>query len=743
MRLLFLTIAAITLNFSELRAQPVPTGLPPDLNALRSSGYVMGPGDATNPVHSSWQTLIPVMSRVDVYDGLVDQIQTVLCSSDRNKGVLIIGEPSDTYKYIFARLATKRPTAPCANLWHVEIDINKIEAGHKYVGEVEQYWEDFVRKPTANRDVVTYFRSLGRLIGLGSHSNDSTGIESEYASQITAGEMRTVAFISKYEYNQFLFSENAYVLNSFGLKVNIEPLSTPQLDQVIQAYLAVHAPGMTLSANEAAYLYRLTNYYQPNKEEPGRSLEVILGLIRKFGAGNLVEKKEDYVWETPHPYAGASNLTQTIDFPNAKEISMVFESFETETTYDYLSVIDGKTNAELDRLSGNLGAFTSRSYPTNKLLLKFVSDADGNKAGFKIKMLNLKVATQNAHGLTREELRDAFFKLIQVPQWMVTRDFTIINQLGAKIDADVVGVTDAKQDLVRLAKVGYVTGRTDEKPIATVLLAGPTGTGKSYIAKKFAEFTGFKLITIDMTSFRTPESMDRFLDIMANNLTLYPFAVYLFEEIDKASREVLDRLYFMMDEGVFYDKYQKPLFARGAFMLMTTNAGAEVILKERTNPNLRKLVNQELQKVFRDSFLNRFDAVSLFFPFTDAEFLQLAKTLVNKKIQKMKEMFEYTVTIDTGTMDYIATKGRSSLYGARPMERLVESVLGYALAEYQLQKGALLPGASASIKKLPADDHFSVTVGSETVEIVIDPNSNGGTMQNKDLQKFFDSIRLY
>ena len=92
------------------------------------------------------------------------------------------------------------------------------------------------------------------------------------------------------------------------------------------------------------------------------------------------------------------------------------------------------------------------------------------------------------------------------------------------------------------------------------------------------------MITMDMTTYRSSVSMDRFLSVMTDNLTINPHAVYVFEEIDKANVQVLDRLYFLLDEGIFYDRNQKPMYARGCFVIRPPMPATMLLSKTATRP---------------------------------------------------------------------------------------------------------------------------------------------------------------
>lgn len=737
---------------------------PPDLGTLSQSAFIMGPGNSTYPIHRSWREMSQFIKDVDGFNDMMTKIESIMCGGDTNRSVLLIGEPNNAYKYLFSRLANN-PGGLCKDIWHAELNISKVESGHRYVGEVDEYWQNQVLKPVEGKDVILYLNSLEALVGIGSHANDETGIEREYVANIVGGRMRTIAFIDKYEYTNLIKSRNAYVAEAFAEKIVLPPVEKPLLDQIVRSYMRNLFPQLKLSTQVAEQLYRFSAYYQPNRGEPDRTMAVLSKMIRNnLGGGGGNEQTTvalNPVIETPNPYAGDSKLEFKIEVADALQIALVFDHFDTEKGYDLLTVFDGVTNTKLDTLEGPLGAHTTRFYSAKSLLLKFNSDASNNNKGFKISKVAVMKAnsTQPARNLSLEDLRRAIMEVAQVPAWLMNRDYTVIRELQGKLDGDVVGVEDGKRDLVRLAKNGYITGRTDEKPIATVLLAGPTGTGKSYVAKRFADYMGFNLITFDMTSYKDPVSFRNFVEIVSRSLANNPYAVYLFEEIDKASIEVLDQLYFMMDEGVFYDNAQRPLFARGAFILMTTNAGSDLIIRERDNPKLPELVNEELQKHFRASFLNRYDAVSIFKPFTAAEFKQLAKTLVTKKIKKMNEFFNYQVQVQDAVYDYIAKYGASPKYGARPMERLVESVVATGIAEYQLQVGTLKEGDQVALNKAAGTHAFEIRVnGGQAFPYTVDSDNNGGFSSNEpfrfisnvnwqvkapSLAKFLKSIREF
>ena len=306
--------------------------------------------------------------------------------------------------------------------------------------------------------------------------------------------------------------------------------------------------------------------------------------------------------------------------------------------------------------------------------------------------------------MDKATLKAASMKAAQVPDWIIAKDYSVLKDLPDKIRSRFIGQDEAVNGVVRLSRIGYGGGRTDEKPVASIMFAGPTGTGKTYLSKLLSRSLDLKMITMDMTTYRSTTSMDRFLSVMTDNLTINPHAVYVFEEIDKANVQVLDRLYFLLDEGIFYDRNQKPMYARGCFVVMTTNAGYDVIVKNRDKSNVRELFELALLDRFRPSFLNRFDEIAMFRPFTDTEYIDMARLHIRLKADGMKETYNWNLTVEDSIHDLIARESRSLTFGARPTLRMINGILSLGVTNYQIEKAPLEEGSNINLELLSAED---------------------------------------
>ena len=336
-------------------------------------------------------------------------------------------------------------------------------------------------------------------------------------------------------------------------------------------------------------------------------------------------------------------------------------------------------------------------------------------------MMEDAIAENGQFVMDKATLKAASMKAAQVPDWIIAKDFSVLKDLPGNIRSRFIGQTEAVDGVVRLARIGYGGGRTDEKPVASIMFAGPTGTGKTYLSKLLAKNLGLKLITMDMTTYRSSVSMDRFLDVMTDNLTINPHAVYVFEEIDKANVQVLDRLYFLLDEGIFYDRNQKPMYARGCYVVMTTNAGYDVIVKNRDKDNVRELFELALLDRFRPSFLNRFDEIAMFRPFTDPEYVDMAKLHIGLKASGMKETYNWNLNVDDNIHDLIARESRSLTFGARPTLRMINGILSLGVTNYQIEKAPLEEGSTIQLELVSEEDkRFKLSVeGGDSLEFQV------------------------
>ena len=483
-------------------------------------------------------------------------------------------------------------------------------------------------------------------------------------------------------------------------------------------------------------LGQVQEYWQKNISKPALGEDIImyvsnLNSMIGLGASNRSSTGVETLF-SPNIQGGKMRAIAFIDYYNYSRVradnNYVINSFGDTVFLPEYSSAD---------INGILLNYAKAYLPQLKLTephINYIKDIIGyyqpNKpepqrslAVFKelLTMMEDAIAANGQFVMDKATLKAASMKAAQVPDWIIAKDFSVLKDLPGSIRSRFIGQSEAVDGVVRLARIGYGGGRTDEKPVASIMFAGPTGTGKTYLSKLLAKNLGLKLITMDMTTYRSSVSMDRFLDVMTDNLTINPHAVYVFEEIDKANVQVLDRLYFLLDEGIFYDRNQKPMYARGCYVVMTTNAGYDVIVKNRDKENVRELFELALLDRFRPSFLNRFDEIAMFRPFTDPEYVDMAKLHIGLKANGMKETYNWTLNVDENIHGLIARESRSLTFGARPTLRMINGILSLGVTNYQIEKAPLEEGSQISLDLISEEDkRFKLSVeGGDSLEFQV------------------------
>ena len=259
-----------------------------------------------------------------------------------------------------------------------------------------------------------------------------------------------------------------------------------------------------------------------------------------------------------------------------------------------------------------------------------------------------------------------------------------------------VSAVKAVSDALRRAQAGV---RNTKRPVGTFLFLGPTGVGKTELAKSLADvyYGGEdKLIRIDMNEYVSENDASRFIADTKDNtmslsaqITKNPFSVVLLDEIEKAHPKIISMLLQMLEEGILRNESNKEISFRDAIVIATSNAGAEHI-REYVARGMditkidRQLIDDLLKtRIFTSEFINRFDEVVMFKPLQPAELKQVVGLII-KSINKNLEKQKLQVILDDEATDFLVEKGNDPVFGARPMRRIVQKSVENLLANQVL-----------------------------------------------------------
>ncbi|TPG56279.1 ATP-dependent Clp protease ATP-binding subunit ClpA [Sphingomonas glacialis] len=314
--------------------------------------------------------------------------------------------------------------------------------------------------------------------------------------------------------------------------------------------------------------------------------------------------------------------------------------------------------------------------------------------------------------ITSREIEQVIATMARIPPKSVSTDDTkALESLETDLKRVVFGQNAAIEKLASAIKLSRAGLRDPEKPIGNYLFTGPTGVGKTEVAKQLAQIMGIPLQRFDMSEYMERHSVSRLIGappgyvgfdqggLLTDAIDQQPHSVLLLDEIEKAHPDLFNILLQVMDNGRLTDQHGKTVDFRNVILIMTTNAGASDMARETLGfGNLTREGEDEqaVQKMFTPEFRNRLDAIV---PFgylptevvarvVDKFILQLELQLADRNVH---------IKLDDESKTWLTTKGYDKLYGARPMGRLIQEKIKQPLAE-ELLFGKLVHGGEVTVK---------------------------------------------
>lgn len=310
-------------------------------------------------------------------------------------------------------------------------------------------------------------------------------------------------------------------------------------------------------------------------------------------------------------------------------------------------------------------------------------------------------------------------KIARIPPKSVsTSDREQLRNLGPQLKLVVFGqdaAIDTLDAAIKLARAGL---REGEKPIGSFLFAGPTGVGKTEVARQLAQVLGVELLRFDMSEYMERHTVSRLIGappgyvgfdqggLLTDAVTKHPHCVLLLDEIEKAHPDVFNLLLQVMDHGALTDNNGRKADFRNVILIMTTNAGAE--LMSRASIGFRHQDHasdgmESIKKMFSPEFRNRLDAIVQF----GALSREVIKTVVDKFLVQLQAQLDdrkVHIEVDEAARDWLAEHGYDEKMGARPMARLIQEKLKKPLAEAVLFGALAKAGGTVSVTRAGDDD---------------------------------------
>ena len=705
-------------TITYLKAQAKPTqngiGLPDededeDDDEMTTGGNTSnGPGNQTATQTKKGETKTPVLDnfstdltqaalegKLDPVVGREREIQRVveiLCRRKKNNPILI-GEPGVGKSAIvegLAQLIARRRTSPVLfGKRLVNLDMTSIVAGTKYRGQFEERIKALIKELEQNPDIIVFIDEIHTMIGAGSTpgSMDAANI---MKPALARGTIQCIGATTLDEYRNSIEKDGA--LERRFQKVIVEPTTPEQTLQILHnikdRYEEHHHVNYTDEALEACV--KLTDRYVNDRFFPDKAIDAL------DETGSRVHLQHAEV-----PPAIVEKEKEIGFIKEKKQAAVRNQNFELAAGYR-----DRQT--QLERELAELQKQWSRG------------DA----------------ATRET--VSEQEVADVVSMMTGVPvQRMAEAEGIRLKGMADELKRAVVAQDPAIDKIVKAIQRNRVGLREPNHPIGVFMFLGPTGVGKTYLAKKLAEFmfgSSEALIRIDMSEYTEAFNTSRLIGAppgyvgyeeggqLTERVRRKPYSIVLLDEIEKAHPNVYNMLLQVLDEGRLTDGNGRLVDFRNTVIIMTSNAGTRQLkefgrgvgftaggqmglsIDDRDKEYARSIIQKALSKQFAPEFLNRLDEIVTF----DQLDLDAIKRIVDIELKGLYErigQMGYQLNISDEAKEFVATKGYDVQFGARPLKRAIQNYIEDGVCE-RIIDGELAQGSTINISKHPEKDEL-------------------------------------
>ena len=606
----------------------------------------------------------------------IERVIQILCRRTKNNPVLL-GEAGVGKTAIVEGLAQEIAKGNVPELLRdkrvITLDLALMVAGTKYRGQFEERIKAVMDEIRRAKNIILFIDELHTIVGAGSAEGtmDASNI---IKPALSRGEMQCIGATTLNEYRKYIEKDAALERRFQSVKVE-----APSIEEAVlilkglrPKYEDHHKAEITDSAIEASV--KLSDRYITDRYLPDKAIDLMdeAGSRARIGAMTRPPELKDIEGEIE-------------EIKTRKEKAIKEQDFEGAA-----SMRDKEKHAK-EKQEAVLNAW---------------------KASREEKRVKVD----------EEEILQVVSKWTGIPLKRMEQDEAQrLLAMEAEMSKVVIGQQEAVSAICKALRRSRADLKDPRRPIGTFALLGPTGVGKTLLAKSLAEamFGDSKsLIQLDMSEYMERHNASRMVGSppgyvgyeeggqLTEQVRRKPYSVVLFDEIEKAHPDVMNMLLQILDEGKLTDNVGRVINFRNTVILMTSNVGAETIKKnstlgfspisdESSYEKMREKIMDEARRQFRPEFLNRLDDIIVFRSLTKPDLIRILDLEIAKVMERLKGK-KLRLELDEKAKDFLVAKGYDPTYGARPMRRSVERFLEDPLAE-EILKGNLHEGEPVQV----------------------------------------------
>jgi ATP-dependent Clp protease ATP-binding subunit ClpC len=602
----------------------------------------------------------------------IERVIQILCRRTKNNPVLL-GEAGVGKTAIVEGLAQEIGSGNVPELLRdkkvITLDLALMVAGTKYRGQFEERIKAVMDEIRRSRNIILFIDELHTIVGAGSAEGamDASNI---IKPALSRGELQCVGATTLNEYRKYIEKDAALERRFQTVKVE-----APSVDETIQILQGLRVK------YEAHHKARYTD----------EALISAAKLSDRYLTGRFLPDKAIDVMDEAGARARIGSMTRP---PDVKQIEAEIETIRAEK--------EGTIKAQdFEKAAALRDSEKQAKEKLERILAEWRESRDEKEVV-----------------VTDDDIMHVVSKWTGVPlQRMEQKETQKLLMMENELRGKVIGQDEAVIAISKALRRSRADLKDPRRPIGSFIFLGPTGVGKTFLAQTLAEFMfGDReaLIQIDMSEYMEKFTASRLIGSppgyvgyeeggqLSEAVRRRPYAVVLFDEIEKAHPDVMHLLLQILEEGKVTDSLGRKIDFRNTIIIMTSNVGAELIKKqtslgfgasnrdEENYENMREKILDESKRVFKPEFINRLDDLIVFHTLTKPDLLKIVDLEVAKVTKRVRAK-RIDITLDQAAHDFLIEKGYDPTYGARPMRRAVERFLEDPLAE-EILRGHIKEG---------------------------------------------------
>ncbi len=609
--------------------------------------------------------------KLDPVIGRQEEIERVsqILSRRKKNNPLLIGEPgvgkSAIAEGLASRIYHKKVSRILFNKRVIALDVASLVAGTKYRGQFEERMKAVMNELEKNNDIILFIDEIHTIVGAGG-STGSLDASNMFKPALARGDLQCIGATTLDEYRQNIEKDGA--LERRFQKVIIDPTSPEETIQILKnikdRYEEHHNVEYSETAIEACV--NLTNRYISDRFLPDKAIDALDEAGSRVHITNI---------NVPEKILELENKLQAIQ--NEKKRVVNKQKYE-----EAAKLRDTEKETENILLEEQL---------------KWEEDIKNNK-----------------ELVTEDHISEVVSMMCGIPvQKIAETESNRLSQMADNLKSRIIGQDDAIAKIVKAIQRNRAGLKDPTKPIGSFIFLGPTGVGKTQLAKELANYlfdSENNIIRIDMSEYMEKFSISRLVGAppgyvgyeeggqLTEKVRRKPYSIILLDEIEKAHPDVFNLLLQVMDDGLMTDGLGRKIDFKNTIIIMTSNIGTRKLKdlgngpgfstsarKENIGNQTKNIINTSLRRAFAPEFLNRLDDVILFNHLNENDILKIIDIEIKNLMSRLKEL-KLNIKIPKKVKKFILDKGFDEKFGARPLKRVIQKYIEDVIAEEIINK---------------------------------------------------------